>query len=186
MVMDRRGLLSLLAAGSAAFLWAGPAAATVARALTLRELLSRSTSVLVLTPLARASSWEVIGGSRRIVTDTRARVDELVSGADPKSSEVLVRTLGGRIGKIGQLVSGEAELELGEDCLLFGREFEPARFGVAAMAQGHYPLVTQSGGKLVRASRQLPALVGQTEAAFQRLSGKSLADALRLVRAEAR
>jgi hypothetical protein len=180
--MDRRGVLSLL--GAAAFgLTATPAFATVARGLTLRDLVQKSRNAVLVTSLARHASWQTIGGSRRIVTETRARLDQLVTGEDPSSAEVLVRTLGGRVGHIGQLVEGEAELVLGEACLAFLTEFEPLVYGVTGMAQGHYPIESEARGPVLRASRQLPALLPSKDSAVERLSGQLLGDAVNLVRA---
>jgi len=179
--MHRRGALAVL--GIVAFGFTeSQALGAVARALTLPELVKRSKSSLLVTPLAKRSSWQTIGGSRRIVTETRARVDELVGGADPSSSEVLLRTLGGRVGTLGQLVEGEAELVLGEGCLAFLTELDPLIYAVTAMAQGHYPIVSDARGKLLRASRQLPALLKRPDSAVERLAGRTLAEGLALVR----
>lgn len=186
LVMDRRGLLLAFGATAYALFEAREAAATTARAVSLPELVSRSQSILLATPLARQCSWMEISGARRIVTETRARVEELVGGADPESSEVLFRTLGGQVGNIGQLVEGEAEFVLRETSLVFGRRVEPAVFSVSAMAQGHYPLASERGERIVHASPKLPALLGRADSAVARLSGKSLAEARGLVRAELR
>src|SRR5687767_275799 len=86
--------------------------ATVVRAVSVEELVRRSHGVLVATPLERMAEWARVGGTRRIVTLTRVRVEETVAGVN-EDSELLVRTLGGRIGDIGQLVDGEAELRVG-------------------------------------------------------------------------
>jgi hypothetical protein len=164
----------------------GRAFGTTARTLSLSDLVKRSKSTLLLTGLAKRSSWQTLGGSRRIVTETRARVDELVTGADPSSAEVLLRTLGGRVGHIGQLVEGEAEIALGEGCLAFLTEFEPLIYGVTAMAQGHYPIVSDARGRLLAASHRLPALLPGPSSAVTRLVGRSVAEAVALVRAEPR
>ncbi|HEY3500757.1 MAG TPA: hypothetical protein VGK73_38965 [Polyangiaceae bacterium] len=184
--MDRRGLLLALGVTACSLFEAKRAAATTARALTLPELVGRSQSVFLATPLARNASWMEVGGARRIVTETRARVEELVAGADPESSEVIFHTLGGQVGKIGQLVEGEADLVLRETSLLFGRRIEQAVFSVAAMAQGHYPLATERGERIVRPSPNLPVLLGRTGSAVARLSGRPLAEARGLVRGEQR
>jgi hypothetical protein len=165
-------------------LWASPGQAAVAKALTLSELVKRSRFAVLATALSQESSWQQVGDSRRIVTTTRTRVDELVTGEKPETSEILVRTLGGRVGKIGQLVEGEAELVVGETALVFTRAAEPGFFAVTAMAQGHYPLVVEARGKVLRASRTLPSLVGPDDSAVKRLTGKPLSDALKVIRAE--
>jgi hypothetical protein len=120
------------------------------------------------------------------VTETRARVDELVTGVDPSATEVLLRTLGGRVGNIGQIVEGEAELTLGETSLTFLTAFEPALYAVTGMAQGHYPVVGSTSGRVLATNRALPALLKRSGSAVERLAGRTLADALTLVRAERR
>jgi hypothetical protein len=182
--MDRRGLLGVLGATACALFRAESAFATTARALTLAELVGRSTSVLVATSVARQCLWMEIRGSRRIVTHTRIRVEELVTGAEPDGPELIVRTLGGQVGKLGQLVEGEAELALGETGLLFGRRIDASLLTVVAMAQGHYPIKTEARERIVRAASNLPNLIGVADSAVARLSGRSLAEARGLVRAE--
>jgi hypothetical protein len=184
--MDRRGLLLTLGATACALFDARPAAATTARALTLSELVLRSNSILVATPLARESRWIEIRGARRIVTETRARVEELVGGAAAESSEVIYRTLGGQVGSIGQLVEGEAELRLGEASLLFGRRLDASLFSVTAMAQGHYPFEPERQDRILSASPKLPLLLPSQDSAVARLRGKTLAEARGLVRAAAK
>jgi hypothetical protein len=183
--MDRRGALSVLGMAVVG-LYEAPAFAAVARALSLAELVKKSSSALVLTGVARRASWQVIGGSRRIVTETRARVEEVVTGADPSASEVVVHTLGGRVGTIGQIVEGEAELEVGETSLTFLTALAPLSYSVTAMAQGNYPIVNDARGKILAANRQLPALLKKTGSAVERLAGRSLSEGLALVRAEQR
>ena len=108
------------------------------RGLTLEALTKTSDRVLVGTALDSSSHWETIGGKRRIVTDTRVRVDSTVSGPST-DSEVVVRTHGGRVGSVGELLYGEAELVLHAPCLLFLRSSARVHH-VLGMAQGHYPL----------------------------------------------
>jgi hypothetical protein len=181
--MDRRGVLSLLGV-SALGLIEGRAFASVARGLSLRDLVLKSKSTVVVTPLARQASWQTIGGARRIVTETRARVEQLVSGSDPSATEVLVQTLGGRVGHIGQIVEGEAEVAVGEGCLAFLSEIQPLIYRVTAMAQGHYPIANEARGRVLLASRAMPALLRKQGSAVERLSGKLLAEGIELVRAE--
>jgi hypothetical protein len=167
-------------------LYEGEAFGAVARALSLADLVKKSTSALVLTAVAQRSSWVQIAGSERIVTDTEARVVELVAGIDPSASQIMLRTLGGRVGTIGQVVEGEAELSIGETSLTFLTQFEPTIYAVTAMAQGHYPVVSQAGARVLATNRVLPSLLKRSGSAVERLAGKKLADALALVRAEQR
>jgi hypothetical protein len=157
------------------------AEATVVRAVSVEELVRRSHSVLVATPLERVAEWASIGGTRRIVTLTRVRVEEAVAGVN-EDSELIVRTLGGRIGDIGQLVDGEAELRVGERSLLFSHRFDAGLFGVTAMAQGHYPFDEKGGAEpRLRHSPRVATLVRGQNAAVEKLVGLTLRDAKSLV-----
>lgn len=180
--MDRRGVLALFSSVGVGLLTAVRAEAAVARALGIRELVDKSKRVVVATALEQACEWQVIGGSRRIVTLTRVRVEELVTGAAPEASELMLQTLGGRVGKVGQLVDGEAELVVGENSLVFTREVLSGLYGVTAMAQGYYPIRMEARGKVLRPSRSLPALINGKEAAVERLRNVTLSDGLNLVR----
>ena len=77
------------------------AQASVSRAVPLAALTQRSQHVLLGEPLDSYSVWERIGSRKHIVTYTRVRAHELLAGTDPKTDEVLVRTLGGRVGELG-------------------------------------------------------------------------------------
>ena len=178
MFLTRRDALGLVLAGSAAWLFgARRARASVAVGIGLPELISSSTTVGFAASSEASSRWEEIGGSRRIVTYHRVGFDELVIGQD---RELWVRTLGGRMGDIAQIVHGEAELRVGEPCLLF---VCPARDGalvVTEMAQGHYPLRSQRLhpsprlGRLVRPDGSaVRALVGRTRAEARGLLGEA-------------
>ena len=139
--------LALLCAGAASLFTVddgvvrGPheASASVAIAVSLEDLARASTVVARVTPIDRTSAWE----EGRIVTTTRVRVDEIVAGSvgnlrGPR--ELRVRTLGGRVDKIGQIVEGEASFAPSEPSIVFltalpGPLVEPA-FVVAGRAQG--------------------------------------------------
>src|SRR5450432_4269476 len=86
------------------------AEASVSISVSLDDLVARSSYAAVGTPVDRRSVWEEIGNSKRIVTYTRVDFDRTVFGKAPRSA--WVRTLGGAVGKIGQSVSGEAQLSM--------------------------------------------------------------------------
>ncbi len=180
--MNRRGALALFGALGVGF-WPSRASATIARALSVEDLVHKSNTVVLATALEQASSWQEVGDSRRIVTTTRVRIDELVTGQKPDAGELMVQTLGGKVGKIGQLVEGEAELVPGRASLLFARGVGAELFAVTAMAQGHFPIARETRGRVLHKSAALPALIDAPNAAIRRLDGSLLADALRLVRA---
>ncbi len=167
------GLLLLLAAS---------AGATLARAIALPTLIRQSQLVVRATPLDAQSHWESIGGRRRIVTTTRVRVDGRLDGGTA-DAELLVRTLGGSVGKTGQIVLGEAVLSKDESCVLFLGTEQDGAHPVMGMAQGHYPVRTGTDGVQVLArSPRLGEIVG--DGAVTRLVGKPLSRAIELVAAE--
>jgi hypothetical protein len=92
------------------------ARASVAIAMSLEELARSSSVVARVTTLDRESAWE----DGRIVTYSRVRVDDVVAGETPgKARELRVRTLGGRVGSVGQLVEGEPMLAPNESSIVF-------------------------------------------------------------------
>jgi hypothetical protein len=124
-------------------LHARDARATVAVLLTMDELVGGSTYVVVATAGERRSAWEDLPSGRRIVTYTKLTVERAVVGAP--GSEIWVRTLGGVVDKIGQAVSGEAQIAPGSRSLLFLSQGSGGVV-VTAMGQGHYPIVTDDKG----------------------------------------
>ncbi|MDI1482147.1 hypothetical protein [Polyangium sp. y55x31] len=119
------------------------AAAAVSVVVSLDELVSSSSYVVVAKAAERQSMWEDSPSGRRIVTYTRLDVESSVVG-EP-GTQVWVRTLGGVVGDVGQWVSGEAVLKPGERSLLFLHK-TPTAVVVTAMAQGHYPVISTEGG----------------------------------------
>ncbi|AUX43779.1 hypothetical protein SOCE26_052340 [Sorangium cellulosum] len=129
------------ASSSALLHMSGPreAQAAVSIQLSLDELVSAATYVVVATATEQRSQWEELGGAKRIVTYTRLSIERTVAGQP--DGEVWVRTLGGVVGDVGQHVSGDAHLKLGAQAMLFLARARSAVV-VAGMAQGHYPLVS--------------------------------------------
>jgi hypothetical protein len=170
-MISRREALISLAGAAAAVAWPGRAEASIARAVTLQELSAASQTALLGTALEANSRWDTVGGRKRIVTTTRVRVDETVAGAPP-GAEILVRTLGGQVGDIGQIVHGEAFLLLGEAAVLFLADLGGGESVVTGMAQGHYPV----RGRL-RPSPRLSELRGAAGSAVERLVGQTFTEA---------
>jgi hypothetical protein len=161
-----------------------PAQAGVARGLPLEELVKRSAQVLRATPLEAYSEWSRFGRERRIVTYTRIRVQDPLRDGDAPESEVLVRTLGGVVGEIGQVVHGEATLIIGEPCVAFLKPMQDGVLGVTAMAQGHYPLRTDASGLFrLTSSPELAVLLDEKRSAVARLRGRTYDEAKTLIRA---
>lgn len=166
---------------AAALAFANRAHATTARAVSLQELVRRSTRVARATALDSFARSEDIGGARHIVTYSRMRIDEPIHGANG-DSETLVRTLGGRVGDLGEVVHGEAELALNETSLVFLTLDTDGVELVTAMAQGHYPVAIDTAGvPRLRLSRNMPHLLGAANSAAAQLTGKSFTEARAMI-----
>ncbi len=160
-----------------------PAHATVSLLMSTEDLVKVSTHIAVVEPVERFSKWEEVAGSKRIVTYTRLTVLEgIVDG--PEGDSVWVRTLGGKVDKIGQAVAGEAEFSLNEPAVVFLAKTGDALV-VVGMAQGHFPLREAEGERVLKASPDLGTLVkkkGETRRSAQEdLVGKKLSSAKELI-----
>ena len=113
------------------------AEASVSVLLSLDEMVAASSAVVVGTAAEKKSQWEELAGGKRIVTYTKIKIDRTLTGS--AGSEVWVRTLGGSVDKIGQAVSGEAQIATGSKSVLFLRKSGDATV-VTGMAQGHFPV----------------------------------------------
>jgi len=178
--ITRRGFV-LGGASFSAGLWTSAARATLVRGLTLPALVKQSECIVVVEPLEAISLYADIGGRKSIVTDTRVRVHE--SWTEPGESELTLRTLGGRLDGVGELVHGQAALELGVRGVAFlKRGRDRARWWTVGMAQGHFPLTGSSDTSLLLAGRNLPAIVELETSAVRRLVSRQLSEARVLVR----
>ncbi|MFZ5891455.1 MAG: hypothetical protein ACOY0T_10420 [Myxococcota bacterium] len=183
--MNRRAFLGAIAGSVAGISASREASATLLRGLSLEQLSKSSDHILVGTALEANSHWETVGGRRRIVTDTRVRVDDVVAQNAPADLELMVRTLGGTIGDVAALVYGEAQISLSTPCMLFLSNHNAGLRRVVGMAQGHYPLQRDTNSSAFRllASPRMPELVGKASSfAVQRLVGRELSQARVLVR----
>jgi len=161
--------------------------ASVARALSLSDLVRGSRHALVATPVDLFAQWETIGKHRRIITYTMVRTEYSIDGRPPGTRDVLVRTLGGIVDGIGQIVPGEAVLRRGATSALFISDVSKDLFAVTGMAQGHYPLVSDAQGmRRLTASRGALEVAADANAAVKRLEGRSLEEVESLVYAELR
>jgi len=169
--------LLAIAAGTSLLAGSSRAGASVGIAASLDEIARQSTSVALVTPLEARSEWQ----GRRIVTFHRLRVESVVSGSAP-GTEVVVQTLGGRVGKIAQVVDGEPTFANGEQALVFLRGDAAGPLRVTLRAQGQFRVQGGDGnlrlvrprqlGKLLRA--RPPSAATLTDAALT-LDGASLA-----------
>jgi hypothetical protein len=147
----------------------------------VEELVQRSQHVVLGEPLEAYSIWERIGSAKHIVTYTRVRTHELLAGRDPDHDELLVRTLGGQVGELGELVHGEARLSLGARGVLFVMPAGEA-LAITAMAQGHYPLRREQSIERLRRSPAAAELIDEAGSAVERLPGLQVPEARELLK----
>jgi hypothetical protein len=112
------------------------ARASVSVPALLEDVVNRSDGAAVVTAGERSSVWE----DGRIFTYTRVHVDSAVAGTLPQG-DLWVRTMGGVVGRIGQVVEGEPIFVPGESSLLFLKASTAGSFEVTARAQGQFRIV---------------------------------------------
>ncbi len=108
--------------------------ASVSVAVTFDALVRDSSAVVLATAAEQRSVWE----DGRIYTYTRVHVDSKVAGELSPGDETWVQTLGGIVGKVGQVVEGEAGFTVGHPSLMFLRRGPNSRYVVTARAQGQF------------------------------------------------
>ncbi len=112
--------------------------------LLFSQSVSATTMLRVDLPESR---WS--GDGRRILTDVEIQVTETLKGQ--AGGTVLVTQPGGRVGDIGQRVSGLAAFTPGEEVVLFLERRGTRSFRVAGMAQGKYKVQRSADGTRVLA-----------------------------------
>lgn len=179
--MSRRAALAALGTAASASLLPRVASATLVRGMSLRELVGRSRHAIIGTPLSARCLYSTIGGRRLLVTETRVRVEGVLALDAPGENELTVRTLGGQLDGMGELVHGQADFYLGQRCVGFLVRAADGSCWVTGMAQGHYPLDTADAALVLRASPQLPTIRDWEQSAVRSLVGTRLSQAERLV-----
>jgi hypothetical protein len=129
-------------------------ATTMLRA-DLPELARSADTIIHGTVRRMESRWS--GDGRRIVTDVEIQVTEALKGQ--AGGTVLVTQPGGRVGDIGQRVSGLASFTPGEEVVLFLERRGTQSFRVTGMAQGKYKVQRSADGSRVMA---VPEPTGDT------------------------
>lgn len=126
--------------------------ASVSIAVGYDALVKDADAVGVVTPVDSKTVWE----DGRIVTYTHVKVEQGVAGDLGTGADGWVRTLGGVVGKIGQLVDGEPVFTANKSSLVFLRKFKgTGTWEVSARAQGQYPIVVDDSDKTKPASRRV-------------------------------
>lgn len=173
--MKRRLFLVALGVAASTAIVPGVARATLVRGLTLKQLTLRASAIVALRALDSSSHYEDIGGRRLIVTDTRVRVEDVLAKGAPRDRELLVRTLGGRVGGMRELVLGQPALSLARCDVAFLQLGADGAHWFTGMAQGHYPLVDdERGERALMASPQVPEIRDLEGSAVRALAGRKL------------
>jgi hypothetical protein len=188
MLIGRRSLITGLGASCAMAMFARPARAGVMLPLTLTELVQRSVFAMVGVTRESTSEWESDSQGKRIVTYTRLETEQVLDGRSAPSGDLFLRTLGGDVGEIGQLVQAEAELERDKPAVFFLRDSVPGTYGVTGMAQGHYRLRADRGGiyRLLPGGNLAGLVKATPDAAITRLRDRTVADCEQLIAEEMR
>ena len=138
--MRRHALIvcqALLVAGL--LLVAPEARATVVVKLSEAQMAVQARGIVRGTVVKRESRWNK--GRTRIFTYTTVRITRVIKG-QPSLKTVVIRQVGGVVGKIGMRVAGSAAFKKGEQVLLF---VEPAKgtpyFHVMSMSVGKYTIL---------------------------------------------
>jgi hypothetical protein len=155
-------MIAVGAAASALFVEPDAKASVSAEAI-FEQLVAEASGAAVVTPIEQRTLWE----DGRIATFTRVRIDRRVAGQLPGAGDAWVKTLGGAVGDIAQLVEGEATFGIGQPSLVFlGPHLDPAThapdgpFVVIERAQGQFPIVVDKAGHDPRAHLRLAGDLG--------------------------
>jgi hypothetical protein len=156
--------------------------------MTLPDLVQGSVFALIGVARESTCDWESDSRGKRIVTYTRLETQQVLDGRKAPSADLYVRTLGGEMGELGQLVQGEAELERDIPAVFFLRDSISGLYGVTGMAQGHYRLrADDRGAYRLLPGRSLAELVkDEPMAAVTRLRDKTIAECEQLIAEEMR
>ncbi|MBU8898225.1 hypothetical protein DRW03_00795 [Corallococcus sp. H22C18031201] len=130
-----------------------PAEATTLLRADLTSLARGSDAVVHGVVHRVQSRWS--GDGMRIVTDVEVEVTESLKGQP--GGTVLITQPGGRVGDLGQVVSGLASFAPGEEVVLFLEKQGASAFRVSGMAQGKYQVQRGAGA---RSAMAVPASLG--------------------------
>jgi hypothetical protein len=131
----KRTLFTILLSGL--LLSASLASATIVRSMSLDEMTRTADVVIRATVENRASNWN--DERTRIYTITTLRVAHTLKGPVSVGEQIRIRQIGGSVGEITQMVSGNARFTHGEEVLVFlDRDAVQGLHYVIGMAQGKY------------------------------------------------
>ncbi len=107
-----------------------PANASVSFEMSVESLVAQAVGVAIATPIQKTSVWQ----DGRIVTYTQLSTDDRISGV--VETQTWVRSYGGEVDGIGQIVEGEPEFTKGKPCLVFLKKHQQGFFEIVGRGQG--------------------------------------------------
>lgn len=129
-----------------------PAGATVVRALSLEEKTYAAPVIIHATVERVESAWEIPDSS--LHTLVTVRVLESLRGGFAPGDRLTIRQLGGDMGDLHQVVSGQSRYEPAEEVVLFlepsGPDYVEIGVGIAKYAIDRFPSPEANGERLVR------------------------------------
>jgi hypothetical protein len=146
------GLLGpLLAALFVVGLPASPADGSIVQGLDLQELVAHADRIVLGRVLFSES---FVRGDGQLGTWHRIEVERELRGQAPDEREVIVETIGGRMGDLAMRVEGEPSFSVGERVLVFMRDDGLyAAFRPVGMGQGVMRVRMEQGVETVRQNR---------------------------------
>lgn len=147
-----RLLPAILGSLLAVFVLSEPADASIVQALDLDELAAEAEQI-VLGRVLFSESFQHRNG--QLGTWHRIGIEREVVGQAPTEDEIIIETLGGRIGDVAMRVEGEASFTVGERVLVFiqgGGPYSASR--AVGMGQGVMRVRSEQGVDTVRQSRE--------------------------------
>jgi len=174
-------LLALIVPILGAFIAASPAQGSIVQGLELEELVSNADRI-VLGRVLFSESFERPDG--QLGTWHRIEVEREIRSDAPDETEVIVETLGGRMGDIAMRVEGEPSFTVGERVLVFIRDGGPyTAFRPVGMGQGVMRVRVERGVDTVTQTREGMMLMrrnarGQLERSLGALPEKERLDVL--------
>ena len=142
-LFGRAALVATFALPAAAIFVPSDASASVSIAITFDSLCQQADSVAAITSGEATSNWE----DGRIFTYTKTHIDQGVAGELAAGQDVYVRTMGGVVGKLGQMVDGEAVFQKDKPSLLFLHKLKTGSYEVTGRGQGQYPILVDEKTK---------------------------------------
>lgn len=152
--------------------------ASVARSMTLEDLVDHSTNIVTGRCLSTTTEWNA--DWTKIVTVARYAIAEDLKG--DAAGEIEVETLGGEIGEIGMYVPGMPTFQTGSDDVLFLTNRGTGAFEIVGMSQGKFQISfdTVSAPPIVERSLEGMQLVGPRDPRLERQRLSAFVRAVRL------